>query len=82
MNNFDKTSYLNNLKTMHLGKQVFYKTSTGSTMDDARNALKMQNSEALHGSLFLSNEQLKGRGRGQKTWSSNPGSGIYVTFLF
>ncbi|PZC40435.1 MAG: BirA family transcriptional regulator [Chloroflexi bacterium] len=81
MNNFDKTSYLNNLKTMHLGKQVFYKTSTGSTMDDARNALKMQNSEALHGSLFLSNEQLKGRGRGQKTWSSNPGSGIYVTFL-
>ena len=81
MNNFNKEYYLSNLKTKSLGKQVFYKTSTDSTMDDARNALKMQNSEALHGSIFLSDEQLKGRGRGQKTWSSNSDSGIYVTFL-
>ena len=81
MNNFDTADYLSNLKTEHLGKQVFYKASTDSTMDDAKNALKKQNSEALHGSIFLSDEQTKGRGRGQKTWSSKPGSGIYVTFL-
>lgn len=81
MNNFDISYYLSNLNTKVLGKQIFYKASTDSTMDDARNELKKQNSEELHGSIFLSDEQIKGRGRGQKNWSSKPNSGIYVTFL-
>jgi BirA family biotin operon repressor/biotin-[acetyl-CoA-carboxylase] ligase len=37
---------------------------------------------APHGSVYFADAQTAGRGRGAHTWSSPPGSGIYVSVLF
>jgi BirA family transcriptional regulator, biotin operon repressor / biotin---[acetyl-CoA-carboxylase] ligase len=55
-----------------------YSASTGSTNDDAKSAAC---NAALHGSVFLANEQTAGRGRGDHAWHSSAGEGLYVSVL-
>ncbi|MGH7664742.1 MAG: biotin--[acetyl-CoA-carboxylase] ligase [Gemmatimonadaceae bacterium] len=52
--------------------------SVGSTLDIAHE-LAAKGSPA--GTLVLANEQLAGRGRGGRTWASEPGRGIWLTIV-
>ena len=81
MSNFNIDTFNHLLTTKYFGRKILYKQSTDSTMDDAREALNNSSIEDLHGSIFVSDEQIKGRGRGQKNWTSRHNAGIYTTFL-
>lgn len=63
--------------TVFAGK-VSYLPSTGSTNTDALDAAR---SGATHGSVYLTNEQIAGRGRSDHAWQSNVGQGLYVSIL-
>lgn len=63
--------------TIFAGKLHFAPT-TGSTNADALAAAR---NAAPHGSVFLTDEQLAGRGRGDHGWISPPGEGLYVSVL-
>ena len=51
---------------------------TGSTNTDALAAAR---ASAPNGSVFFSNEQQAGRGRGDHAWESAAGEGLYVSVL-
>jgi len=51
---------------------------TGSTNDDAVAAAR---DGAPHGSIYLADEQRAGRGRGDHTWHSSAGEGLYVSVV-
>jgi BirA family biotin operon repressor/biotin-[acetyl-CoA-carboxylase] ligase len=63
--------------TVFAGKLHFSRV-TGSTNSDAVAAARLG---APHGSVYLSDEQLAGRGRGDHGWISNAGEGLYVSVL-
>lgn len=52
--------------------------STPSTLDVAH---RLGGAGAPHGTLVLAEQQTQGRGRGGKTWSSPPGTGLWITLL-
>jgi len=62
---------------LHAG-QLHFSASTGSTNDDAVAAAR---DGAPHGSVFLADEQLAGRGRGDHTWHSAAGEGLYASVV-
>jgi BirA family transcriptional regulator, biotin operon repressor / biotin---[acetyl-CoA-carboxylase] ligase len=51
---------------------------TGSTNSDATEAAR---AGAPHGTVFFADEQSAGRGRGDHTWQSASGQGLYVSVL-
>jgi BirA family biotin operon repressor/biotin-[acetyl-CoA-carboxylase] ligase len=55
-----------------------FSSVTGSTNSDALAAAR---DGAPHGSVFFADEQTAGRGRGDHTWQSNAGDGLYVSVL-
>jgi BirA family transcriptional regulator, biotin operon repressor / biotin---[acetyl-CoA-carboxylase] ligase len=57
---------------------LHFSRSTGSTNSDALAAAR---AGAPHGSVFFSDEQTAGRGRGDHHWHSAPGDGLYVSVL-
>jgi len=59
------------------GKLHFTKL-TGSTNTDATEAAR---AGAPHGSVYFADEQRSGRGRGDNTWHSASGEGLYVSIL-
>jgi BirA family biotin operon repressor/biotin-[acetyl-CoA-carboxylase] ligase len=63
--------------TLFAGK-LHYAPSTASTNSDALAAAR---SAAPHGSVYFSDEQLAGRGRGDHGWVSPAGEGLYVSVL-
>jgi BirA family biotin operon repressor/biotin-[acetyl-CoA-carboxylase] ligase len=63
--------------TIFAGKLHFART-TGSTNADALIAAR---NSAPHGSVFVADEQLAGRGRGDHGWISSAGDGLYVSVL-
>src|SRR5208283_5577191 len=63
--------------TLFAGKLHFSRV-TGSTNSDAVAAARLG---APHGSVYLSDEQLAGRGRGDHGWISAAGEGLYVSVL-
>jgi BirA family biotin operon repressor/biotin-[acetyl-CoA-carboxylase] ligase len=63
--------------TLFAGKLHFSRV-TASTNSDAVAAAR---SAAPHGSVYLSDEQLAGRGRGDHGWISAAGEGLYVSVL-
>lgn len=65
-----------NLLTQTLGKDLFFKESVSSTQDWAKETL----GQAPIGSLFITNYQIKGRGREQKKWESDSGKNILMSF--
>ena len=52
--------------------------STTSTLDVAH---RIAGQGAPAGTLVIANEQTAGRGRGGKTWQSNPGAGLWLTLI-
>jgi BirA family transcriptional regulator, biotin operon repressor / biotin---[acetyl-CoA-carboxylase] ligase len=58
--------------------KLHFSPVTGSTNSDAFAAAR---TGAPHGSVFLADEQTAGRGRGDHSWQSNAGMGLYVTVL-
>jgi BirA family biotin operon repressor/biotin-[acetyl-CoA-carboxylase] ligase len=52
--------------------------SVGSTMDVAH---RLADDGAPSGTLVLANQQTAGRGRGGKSWASQPGAGIWLTLI-
>lgn len=60
-------------------QRFFYYDSIGSTNDKAKQLAVQGMGE---GTLVIAEEQTAGRGRGDRTWYSAPGRGIYVSFLF
>lgn len=64
-------------RTIFAGK-LHFSVTTGSTNTDAATAAR---DGAPHGSVFFSDEQTAGRGRGDHSWQSNAGEGLYVSVL-
>jgi BirA family biotin operon repressor/biotin-[acetyl-CoA-carboxylase] ligase len=63
--------------TVYAGKLRFLPV-TGSTNGDALAAAR---NGAPHGSVFFADEQTAGRGRGDHTWHSAAGQGLYVSVV-
>jgi BirA family transcriptional regulator, biotin operon repressor / biotin---[acetyl-CoA-carboxylase] ligase len=63
--------------TMFAGK-LHFSPVTNSTNTDALEAAR---AGAPHGSVYLAEEQLAGRGRGDHAWQSAAGQGLYVSVL-
>jgi len=63
--------------TVFAGK-LHFSPITDSTNSDAQEAAR---SGRAHGSVFFADEQLAGRGRGDHTWHSEAGVGLYVSVL-
>src|SRR5580700_2120384 len=63
--------------TIFAGK-IHYSPVTESTNSDALMAAR---AGAPHGSVWLADEQLAGRGRGRHAWHSAAGEGLYVSAL-
>ena len=63
--------------TVYAGK-LHFAPVTGSTNTDAMAAAR---NGAPHGSVFFADEQRAGRGRGDHTWESAAGEGLYVSVL-
>ena len=64
-------------ETVFAGK-LHYSAVTGSTNTDAMSAAR---NGAPHGSVFITDEQSAGRGRGDHGWHSAAGEGLYVSVL-
>ena len=63
--------------TVYAGR-LHFAPVTGSTNNDAMAAAR---NGAPHGSVFFADEQRAGRGRGDHTWDSAAGEGLYVSVL-
>jgi BirA family biotin operon repressor/biotin-[acetyl-CoA-carboxylase] ligase len=63
--------------TIFAGK-LHFSPVTDSTNTDALDAARRT---APHGSVYLADEQLAGRGRGDNVWRSAAGEGLYVSVL-
>jgi BirA family transcriptional regulator, biotin operon repressor / biotin---[acetyl-CoA-carboxylase] ligase len=63
--------------TVFAGK-LHLSSTTGSTNSDAMAAAR---NDAPHGSVFFADEQTAGRGRGDHSWQSSAGDGLYVSVL-
>jgi BirA family biotin operon repressor/biotin-[acetyl-CoA-carboxylase] ligase len=63
--------------TVFAGK-LHFSPLTDSTNTDALEAAR---AGSAHGSVYLADEQLAGRGRGDHAWSSPAGEGLYVSVL-
>jgi BirA family biotin operon repressor/biotin-[acetyl-CoA-carboxylase] ligase len=63
--------------TVFAGK-LHFSSTTGSTNSDA---MADARDGAPHGSVFFADEQTAGRGRGDHSWQSSAGEGLYVSVL-
>jgi BirA family transcriptional regulator, biotin operon repressor / biotin---[acetyl-CoA-carboxylase] ligase len=61
-----------------LGRPLMYQPVTGSTNDDALLAAR---AGAPHGSVFLADEQTRGRGRRGHSWLAAPGESLLFSVL-
>jgi BirA family biotin operon repressor/biotin-[acetyl-CoA-carboxylase] ligase len=75
---YDLAAYEEELAGTIFAGKLHYFPITGSTNVDAVEAAR---NDAPHGSVFLTNEQSGGRGRGDHSWHSAPGDGLYVSIL-
>ena len=66
------------LKTAWAGQNLFYYEETDSTNTQAK---RLGEEGAAHGTLVVAGQQNAGKGRRGKSWSSPPGSSIYMSIL-
>ncbi len=77
--NLEAASVLPHAKTTCFGHiHYIYKSETGSTNDDAREAIKR---DCPHGTLIVTDKQTAGRGRQDRNWASPPNCGIYMSLV-
>ena len=67
-----------NLKTKILGKIFYYYASTSSTNNDIWEIFKKEKKEGI---VVIANEQLNGKGRGNKKWFSQKNKSLICSFL-
>ena len=67
------------LNTEFLGRNVQYIASTNSTNDDVWNSFQNGNP---NGTLIISEQQKRGRGRRKNTWYAIPNKSLIFSFLF
>lgn len=65
-------------KTKWLGNQIHYESVMGSTNTKA---MQLAEEGAPHGTLVVTDKQVKGRGRRGRKWETPAGSAIAMTFL-
>jgi BirA family biotin operon repressor/biotin-[acetyl-CoA-carboxylase] ligase len=75
---YDLAALDSSLSGTIFGGKVHYAPTTTSTNFDALAAAR---SAEPHGSVYLADEQLAGRGRGGHAWISAAGEGLYVSVL-
>ena len=64
------------MKTAWIGKELYYKETTGSTNIDVK---KLLEDGAGEGVLVIGGEQTQGRGRRGRSWQSPPNTNIYMS---
>jgi BirA family biotin operon repressor/biotin-[acetyl-CoA-carboxylase] ligase len=67
------------LKTKSIGQNVIYVPQTGSTNTELK---KLARSGAPEGLLYITDEQLVGRGRLERSWFAPAGSSLLTSLLF
>ena len=75
---FDLASLNAELAGTIFAGNLHFSPITDSTNTDALEAAR---AGALHGSVYFADEQLAGRGRGDHTWHSAAGEGLYMSVL-
>lgn len=65
-------------RTKWLGQKIYYYDTIDSTNTEAK---RLAEEGAEHGSLIIANEQTQGRGRRGRSFQSQVGDGIFMTFL-
>jgi BirA family biotin operon repressor/biotin-[acetyl-CoA-carboxylase] ligase len=75
---FDLAALEASLANTIFAGQLHFSAVTDSTNTDALDAAR---AGAPHGSVYFADEQLAGRGRGDHTWHSAAGEGLYVSVL-
>jgi BirA family biotin operon repressor/biotin-[acetyl-CoA-carboxylase] ligase len=75
---FDLAALESSLAGSIFAGKLHFSAVTDSTNSDAQNAAR---SGAPHGSVYFADEQRTGRGRGDHTWRSDAGDGLYVSVL-
>jgi BirA family biotin operon repressor/biotin-[acetyl-CoA-carboxylase] ligase len=75
---FDLAALESELAHTIFAGDLHFAAVTGSTNSDAMAAAR---NGAPHGSVWLADEQLAGRGRGGHSWHSAAGQGLYVSIL-
>jgi BirA family biotin operon repressor/biotin-[acetyl-CoA-carboxylase] ligase len=76
---FDTGMFQKALKTDFLGREFIYRTSVGSTMNEANKEVE---NGAASGTIVLAEEQTQGRGRANRAWSSPAKTNLYFTIVF
>ena len=66
------------LRTAHLARLIVHHRQLGSTND---RALALSKAGARHGLAVVADAQSAGRGQRGRHWSSQPGHGLYVSFV-
>lgn len=79
MTGFDHDLHLRLARSTRLGRRVVHADETTSTMDDARRGAD-ENPEVSVGTAYVGGRQTAGRGRLGRSWISEPGAGLYVTY--
>ncbi len=77
-NTFDRARFAQRLATRRLGRQLVVRAETASTNDDAWDALAQG---APDGATVIAESQIRGRGRGGRTWQSAPGRGLALSLV-
>jgi BirA family biotin operon repressor/biotin-[acetyl-CoA-carboxylase] ligase len=75
---YDLAALERSLSAAGFAGKLHFAPSTGSTNSDAMAAAR---NGAPHGSVFLADEQTAGRGRGDHSWLSAAGQGLYVSVV-
>ncbi len=68
-----------NLNTQFLGRHIQYYPFTNSTNDDIWELI--DNNEAKNGTIVITDDQRKGKGRRNNQWLSQPGKNLTFSFL-
>lgn len=75
---FDAERFREHAEALELGRPLVATARTGSTNDDALAAAR---DGAPHGALFVTEEQLAGRGRRGSSWLAAPGEGLLFSLV-
>lgn len=73
---FDRTRFASRLSTRRLGRTLLVRAETGSTNDDAWDALA---AGAGDGTAVVADAQVRGRGRAGRTWIHVPGRALALS---
>ncbi|SET90735.1 BirA family transcriptional regulator, biotin operon repressor / biotin-[acetyl-CoA-carboxylase] ligase [Salinibacillus kushneri] len=66
------------LRTVWLGQKMYYRNQVDSTQSIAH---QLARDGAVHGTVVVADEQVKGRGRLHRPWHSQKGKGIWMSII-